>query len=376
MPLFDNRGGEISDAYLAQLRTQTTVDASAYSFTDGTRHEFAMYAHLATTLRHPPNVAVCRALYTDSGFRSRLLRDVPDPQLRDHYETIEVTVPKATVAALLRRLEYLLSFGVIRASIGPPPAAIDRLAIRRDGLVRLVDVSTRFALPPSMSAERSSHRVIDVLRSAPRRNRQRPAILVIEEAAKLLASCPELAEPLATGVQTLRSFNMGVWFVAQDCSLLPSQLLEPVLLNSFWVAMFQSRRDAAWLASQVAADAADAKADAEARRTFQRDIENLPQQMFYLWPKDDRVVRLRAMDCPDPSANGLTMDELVEYFDREVSVKSMIDIATADRLIAEWEHEILGRREIPPAEPQATKRATFSMADLVRDLSDEEGTDG
>ena len=375
MPLFDNRDGHISHAYLAHLRTQTTVDASSYSFTDGTRHEFAMYAQLSATLGFPPNVAVLTALYPDPAFRSRLLRDVPDPQLRTYYDTVEVTVPKGTIQALRRRVEYLLSFDVIRASIGPPPVSLERLDIRRDGIVRLVDVSTRFALPPSMAAERASHRIIDVLRSAPRRDRRRPAVLVVEEAAKLLATCPELAEPLATGVQTLRYHNVGVWFVAQDFSLLPSHILEPVLLNSFWLAMFQTRRDAQCLATQVVAGADDANAESQARKAFERDIENLPRQTCYVWPRGHRVFRLRAMDCPDPAADGRTIDELVALFDSEVSAKSMISVATADRLIAEWEAEVLGRREIPPPEAPSGCRNTFSMADLLRDLSDEEGSD-
>ncbi len=372
MPPFDNTGGRISDAYLADLRTQATAEASSYSFTDATLHCYRMYAHLATALRHPPNYAVCAAIHADAGLRARLLRDVADPFLRAYFETIEETVPRSTVAALLRRVQRQHSFPEVRASIGIPPAAIDALGLRRTGLVRLVDVSTRFALPPGMAGERASHRVIDVLRSAQTRDQRRPAVLILEEAAALLARSPELAEPLTTGVRTLRSFNFALWFVAQDYSTaLGAALLEPLVLNSFWLALFQSRRDAAWLAEQVVGEAAGSKSSTEARRAFQRDIENLPCQTYYLWPKGHQVLRLRAMDCPDPAAEGMGMDELVDFFDREVSAASMVPIETADRLIAEWEASILSRREIAPPVAGAGRQRPYSMADLLRDLSAE-----
>jgi len=379
MPPFDNAGGRISDAYLADLRTQATAEASSYPFTDATLHSYRMYSQLATALRHPPNYAVCAALHTDPGLRARVVRDVADPFLRAYFETIEDAVPRSTIAALLRRVQYQLSFPEVRASIGIPPAAIDALGLRRTGLVRLVDVSTRFALPPGMAGERATHRVIDVLRSAQTRDTRRAAVLILEEAAALLARSPELGEPLATGARTLRSFNVGIWFIAQDCTTsLSAVLLEPLVLNSFWMAVFQSRRDAVWLAEQVVGETTGAKAGAEARRTFQRDIENLPPQTYYLWPKGHRVLRLRAMDCPDPSAEGMGMDELIEFFDREVSSASMVPIVTADRLIAEWEASILSRHEIAPPSAGAGRQQPYSMADLLRDLSAEtEGdTDG
>lgn len=377
MPPFDNAEGRISDAYLADLRTNATAEASAYSFTDGTLHAYRMYSQLATTLRHPPNYAVCAAIHTDAGLRARLLRDVADPFLRAYFETLEVTVPRSTIAALLRRVQYQHSFPEVRASIGIPPAAIDALGLRRTGLLRLVDVSTRFALPPGMAGERATHRVIDVLRSAQTRDQRRPSVLVLEEAAALLARSPELAEPLATGVRTLRSFNVGIWFVAQDyTTALGAALLEPLVLNSFWLALFQSRRDAAWLAEQVVGETAGAKAGAEARRAFQRDIENLACQTYYLWPKGHQVLRLRAMDCPDPAVEGLGMDDLIEVFDREVSAASMIRIETADRLIAEWEASITNRREVAPPVAGAIRKQPYSMADLLRGVSAEAEGDG
>lgn len=376
MPPFDNKGTRISDAYLADLRTNAAAEASAYSFTDGTLQAYRMYAWLCAALRHPPNYAACTAIYTDAGLRARVLRDVADPFLRAYFENLEAAVPRSTISALLRRVQYQLSFPEVRASIGIPPAAADGLAVRRDGLVRIVDVSTRFALPPGMAGERATHRVVDVLRSAQTRDQKRPAVLVLEEAAALLARSPELAEPLATGSRTLRSFNVGLWFVSQDFSTaLGAALLEPLVLNSFWLAMFQSRRDASWLAEQVAGSASGAKANAEARRAFQHDIENLPCQTHYLWPKGHGVLRLRAMDCPDPTADGLGIDELVEVFDREVGARSMVPIATADKLIAEWEAAVLGRREIAPPEEAPAKKHPYSMSDLLRDLTEETGED-
>jgi len=377
MPLFDTTDATMSLAYLADLRTETTVDASAYSFTDGTRHEFAMYARLCATLGHPLNVNVLSAIYTDQGLRERLLRDVADPQLRDHYGNIEDYVPKGTFHALRRRVEHLNSHRVIRASIGLPSAAIPTLGIRRTGRLRIVDVSTRFELPLAVAAERQRHRIIDVLRSAPRRDRRTPAVLIVEEAARLLATSPDLADELAGGVQTLRYFNVGVWMAAQDFSILPAAILEPVLLNSFWLAMFQTRRDAAIFAKQVGGDADDAKAEAKVRRDFERDIENLPKQTCYVWPRDHRVFRLRVMDCPDPAADGLTIEQLAAEFDRGVSAKSMISIDRADQIIAQWEASVLSRREIPPP-PQAEetpRRRTFSMEDLLHAGREEDGAD-
>lgn len=378
MPPFDNVDGRISDAYLADLRTNATAEASAYSFTDATLHAYRMYCQLLAALRHPPNYAVCAALYTDPILRARLLKDVADPHLRAYFENLEAAVPRSTIAALLRRVQYQHAFPEVRASIGIPPTALDTLEIRRTGMLRLVDVSTRFALPPGMAGERASHRVIDVLRSAQTRDQARPCILVLEEAAALLARSPELQEPLATGVRTLRSFNIGIWFVAQDYTTsLTSALLEPLVLNAFWMSMFQSRRDASWLAEQVAGGTGGAKAEGEARRAFQRDIENLERQTYYLWPKGNRVLRLRAMDCPDPTAEGIGIDDLVDFFDREIGAASMIDIQTADRLIAEWEASILSRHEIAPPAGERQRGRAYSVADLMRDLAgDEEGDDG
>ncbi|MEA2235771.1 MAG: hypothetical protein QOC81_495 [Thermoanaerobaculia bacterium] len=366
---FDNFFADISNAYLAHLRTDVTVRASGHAYTDSMRQLAYMFNWLLVELRFPPSYRFAVKFMHDPAFRAEILARVPEPEVRYYFENFDTTVPRQTRDAFLRRVQYGTSFPELRASY-VPPAALDRLGLLREAPITLVNTACTTTLPKALGVERGAWRTMDVLCAAPRRDPRRPKSLVIDEALEFMGDPDaEHTEALATGLRTLRSVNMGTVLLGQDVSnALPSTVLRNILLNTTWVAGFRAREDAQIFWPHVVHDPADRRTDAARRDAFSRDMAGMARQHYLLLVKGEPALPLRAPDVTDPAVlAGVSDDALLDTFNREIAVRSMLPNATALKLIEEWEADVVEKAAIPPA-PKKPKGTIKSIVDLKKFL--------
>jgi hypothetical protein len=365
---FDNSAGEVSNTYLAYLRTDVAIQAGEHAYSGALRQAFFMLACVLVERRFPPNYRFAMRFLDDEAYRRRILEGVPDADVRAFFTEAKHTIPKQTRDALLRRIQSDMSFPEVRLSVGIPPADLDRLLPRRPTPVVLGNYGCSMTLPLAKGKERASYRLIDVLLSAPRRDARRRGLLVIDEAPMLLNEENELTAALMEGARTLRSAGMGILFAAQDfANALPSQIVRTLMLNTRWWAIFQSREEAEWIYPHIVRPSGDAS-ETERHREFSRGIQNLRRQHFYLYVKGHSALPLRATDVADPAIRSAA--ELRGIFRREIAARSTVNSKTAADLIAKWEAEVIDGGAAPPA-PTAAKRKRQSargVDQLLRDL--------
>lgn len=373
---FDNAGGDVSNAYLAFLRTDVAIQSSPQAYTESLRQARFMFNRLLVERRFPPNYRFAVRLFTDERYRRTILEGVPDADVRSYFEAVERTLPRQTRDALLRRIQSDMSFPEVRLSMGIPPAEIDKLVRVSGRSIVIGNYGCTMSLPLSMGKERASYRIIDILLAAPRRDPRRRGLLVLEESPVLLSGSSELGEPLMAAARTLRSAGMGIWFCAQDlANALPSQVVRTLLLNTRWWSVFQSREEAEWIYPHVVpADDDVEESEAERHRDFLRAVHGLRRQHFYLLVKGQPALPLRAPDLPDPEASaGETASQLREVFRREIASQSMVSAKVASRLIEEWESRVVDQAEVPPPTASKTKPTVSNVDDLLRQLGVKKG---
>jgi hypothetical protein len=365
---FDNHFADISNAYLAHLRTDVTVRASGHAYTDSMRQLAYMFNWMLVEMRFPPSYRFAVKFMHDAAFRAEILARVPEPEVRYYFENFDTTVPRQTRDAFLRRVQYSTSFPELRASY-VPPSALDRLGLMREAPITLVNTACTTTLPKALGYERGAWRTMDVFCAAPRRDTRRPKSFVVEEALDFLSDpAAEHAEALATGLRTLRSVNMGTILLGQDVSnALPAPVVRNILLNTTWVAGFRAREDAQIFWPHVVHDPADRRTEAARRDAFFRDVAGMARQHYLLLVKGEPALPLRAPDVADPSVIARTADDtLLDVFNREIASKSMIPNARALKLIEEWEADVVEKTAVPPA-PTSTagKRAKAAIKSIV-----------
>ena len=374
---FERIGSDVSDAFLARLRADVAAQASPQSFTDAMRHAYFMLARLLIEKQFPMNYRFTSKLYRNEAFRKRLASGVPDSDVRAYFLELDKNLPKQTSEALLRRIQEDLSFPEIRFSEGIPPATLRKLLPAKDSWLVLGNYGSRMSLPPSKAIERANNRIIDVLLRAPRRNAARPGLLILEEAPTLLSRSSDLVEPLTTATRTLRSVGMGIVYVAQDFSALPSDLVRTLALNVRWTAMFRAREDADLIYPHVVGPDTHGKPapEAERRRVFAKTMESLTSRRFYFYAKGYPALPATSLHVEGfaKAAGTSSDDDLREIFNREIASRWVVPSSLASRLIAEWEAEVVDREEVPPSSnPRGSATPHRSFADLWRDLGTNE----
>jgi hypothetical protein len=368
---FDNSSADVSDAYLAFIRNDVAIQASAQTYTESLRQASFMLCRLLVDRRFPPNYRFAVKFFEDASYRERILQDVRDPDVRAYFHDVAHTLPRQTREALLRRIQSDMAFPEVRLSIGIPPADLDRLLPKDVAQVTLGNYGCTMTLPLAKGKERASYRLIDVLLAAPRRNPRRPGLTFIDESVMLLSGSSELAQPLTEGARTLRSVGMGLIFCAQDfANALASPMVRTLMLNTRWWAIFQSREEAEWIYPHAVPSADDlALSEGERHRDFLRRFHGLERQHFYLLSKGSVALPLRALDVPEPAAlvHGGTPEQLCEVFRREIASRSMIPSKVAADLITAWEAQIVDQAQPPRADTPKTPRHG-TLADLLKQL--------
>jgi hypothetical protein len=364
---FDNAAGEVSNAYLAYLRTDVAIQAGEHSYSGALRQAFFMLACVLVERRFPPNYRFATRFLDEEAYRRRILEGVGDPDVRAFFSEAKHTLPKQTRDALLRRIQSDMSFPEVRLSVGIPPADLDRLLPQRRMPIVVGNYGCSMTLPLAKGKERASYRLIDVLLSAPRRDPRRRGLLVVDEAPMLMSEENELTAALMEGARTLRSAGMGILFAAQDfANALPTQVARTLALNTRWWAIFQSREEAEWIYPHIARSGAHLS-EAERHREFNRSVQNLRRQQFYLYVKGHTAVDLRAPEVPDPGRGDAT-EELRTVFWREIAGRSMVPAKVAAEAIAKWEAEIVDRGALPTPTASKKRESARGVDQLLRDL--------
>ncbi|KAA0255640.1 hypothetical protein FBQ97_06620 [Acidobacteria bacterium ACD] len=378
---FDNAEGIVSNAYLAHLRTDATVQASPQTYTESLKQALFMLSWLLTEKGFPPNLRFVSKLYSDPAFRAKVIADVTEPDLRNYFAELDRHMARPTADALLRRFQHDLSFPEVRLSIGIPPGSLRNILPAGSPRITLGNYGSGMALPASVGKERAAHRVTDVLLRAPRRNPKRPGLLFLDEAPTLLAGGSELVEPLTTAARTLRSVGFGVVFCGQDvANALPGPMVRTLQLNTWWWAIFRSHEEADWIYPHLLVDSAGAAlSEGDRQKEFRRLMVGLPRQKYFLHVKGEPALPMRAPTVPDPSDIAKRSEaELLEVFRREIASVSMVSAATAADLIARFEATVVDRATIPPPPPKkaAPKGAApvRGIADLLRMMGGGPGT--
>jgi len=367
---FDNHFTEISNAYLAHLRADVSTRTSPQSYTDAMRQLLYMFDWLLIELRYPLSYRFAVRFMHDAGFRKGVLSHVPEPEVRYYFENFDLTVPRQTRDGFLRRVQYGTSFPELRASY-IPPEAMDKLGLMKEAPITLVNTACTTTLPQALGYERAAWRATDVLCAAPRRDPRRPKSFVLEEAVRFMEDAnADHVETLLTGLRTLRSVNMGIILTAQDFSnAVPANVARTVLLNTTWIAGFRAREDAQIFWPHVVGTPDDRRTESARRDAFLREMAGLARQRYLLLVKGNPALPLRAPDVPKPGdALGVSENQLLDVFNREIATKSMLPTATAMKLIAEWEARVVeqGESRTSGAISAPRKLSITSLADLKR----------
>jgi hypothetical protein len=368
---FDNHFTEISNAYLAHLRADVTARTSPQTYTDAMRQLLYMFDWLLIELRFPLSYRFAVRFMHDAGFRKGVLTRVPEPEVRYYFENFDLTVPRQTRDGFLRRVQYGTSFPELRASY-IPPEAMDKLGLTKEAPITLVNTACTTTLPQALGYERAAWRATDVLCAAPRRDPRRPKSFVLEEAVRFLEDAnADHVETLLTALRTLRSVNMGIVLTAQDFSnAVPANVARTVLLNTTWIAGFRVREDAQIFWPHVVGTPDDRRTESAKRDAYLREMAGLARQRYLLLVKGNPALPLRAPDVPKPGdALGVSEDQLLEVFNRQIAAKSMLPTATAMKLIAEWEARVVEQGEAGPASAKKSaprKPSITNLADLKR----------
>jgi hypothetical protein len=367
---FDNHFTEISNAYLAHLRADVSTRTSPQSYTDAMRQLLYMFDWLLIELRYPLSYRFAVRFMHDAGFRKGVLSRVREPEVRYYFENLDLTVPRQTRDGFLRRVQYGTSFPELRASY-IPPEAMDKLGLMKEAPITLVNTACTTTLPQALGYERSAWRATDVLCAAPRRDPRRPKSFVLEEAVRFLEDAnADHVETLLTGLRTLRSVNMGIVLTAQDFSnAVPANVARTVLLNTTWIAGFRAREDAQIFWPHVAGTPDDHRTKSARKDAYHREMAGLARQRYLLLVKGNPALPLRAPNVPKPGDTlGVSENELLDVFNREIAAKSMLPTATAMKLIAEWEARVVeqGEARTSGAISAPRKPSITSLADLKR----------
>jgi len=367
---FDNHFTEISNAYLAHLRADVTTRTSPQSYTDAMRQLLYMFDWLLIELRYPLSYRFAVRFMHDAGFRKGVLTRVAEPEVRYYFENFDLTVPRQTRDGFLRRVQYGTSFPELRASY-IPPEAMDKLGLMKEAPITLVNTACTTTLPQALGYERAAWRATDVLCAAPRRDPRRPKSFVLEESVRFLEDAnADHVETLLTGLRTLRSVNMGIVLTAQDFSnAVPASVVRTVLLNTTWIAGFRAREDAQIFWPDVVGVPDDRRTESAKRDAYLREMAGLARQRYLLLVKGNPALPLRAPDVPKPGAAlGVSEDELLDVFNREIAAKSMLQTATAMKRIADWEARVVEQGEVRSSEAKTARRkpSITNLADLKR----------
>jgi len=333
-PLLTRQHG-VSVEFQAQLTTDILILTSPADFS--ATMQALLYQLLRLLLYAYPDAPLdpitCHVILSDAPYRMTMLPRLP-ADLADYFGRLQENASPQTIAALLRRLQILLSYPEIRAMLGLPAGTRVAGKTRR---ITIADCGTTL-LPPSIGLALANLLVTEVGLVAGTRDRSVEKVVFLDEAAYVLSQLPSLLARFLNVLRVLRSSNTSFWFAVQSLQSLPAFAVEEILTNVGQTVAFQSRDDiASILAPHLYVAPGDQRREHERRSAFVRDLASLAPREAVLWVKGHDAIRTRVAEFADPvTSSGVPARELLDLFDTELAAGSTIPIATADHILAEW----------------------------------------
>jgi len=359
LPLIQ-RSTDVSSTYMAELKADV-VSRVFSEWSDTLRFLLFQVIRTADEGKLPFTLGTIDGLLTDEGFRVEVSDGLASSDLREFWRTFEVVVARQTIVAFLRRVMMLFANEQVRYALGLPE---DHASRHRRGAITLANTSTE-TLPPSVSLMVSCFLLIDTLLAATRRDPSTRLIVVVEEAAHLLAQSEPLRALFVDSLRLLRARGVTVIFVAQSVEALPGPFVREVVTNLGWVLSFAAGSDVARvIAPHVYVPPDDGRSEAQRVHDFDRVLAALPRQHGYFWARSHAAIPVRALDQPDPgTALGLGRAEIARHYDTLLVQPSTISVAEA-RAIVDVD------RKRPDASREKRKGRTSKPSDFFDDKED------
>ncbi|MCM2317636.1 MAG: hypothetical protein NDJ92_20995 [Thermoanaerobaculia bacterium] len=329
LPLIQ-RSTDVSSTYLAELKADV-VSRVFSEWSDTLRFLLFQVIRTADEAELQFNLQSIEGLLMDEPFRSSVNEKLASSDLREFWRAFDNIVARQTIVAFLRRVMMLFANEQVRFAFGLPESY--RSKIQR-GPITLANTSTE-TLPPSVSLMVSCFLLIDTLLAATRRDPSSRLIIVIEEAAHLLAQSEPLRALFVDSLRLLRSRGVTVIFVAQSIEALPGPFVREVMTNLGWILSFAAGSDIARvIAPHVLPSPGDTRSEGERLRDFDRVLAGLPRQQAYFWARSHAAIPVRALDQPDPGAAiGLTRAEIQRHYDNLLVQPSTIGVDEARAVV-------------------------------------------
>lgn len=342
---------DVSPEYEAELKTDILIRTSRQEWPESVRYVFFQFLRICKAIHEQPHPIVFRELFHDERARAAALPKITAPDLRDFLGGGVKVLRPQTIEAVERRIAIEFAYPQIHLSTFLPHADIVRLGVPVDAPIVLADCGST-DLPPSIGMARANLLATDAFFAAMRRDPAVGLLIFLEEALLLFSYNPHLLSRVLDALRVLRSTNTAVHFAAQGLDALPKAAVRELVTNIGAMTAYQGRADVADILAPHVASAAGA-APRRAREVFQRELAGLKPREAYLWVKSaGGALRVRARELPDAAVeSGVSADELLDVFDREITPRSRVSVATARSLIEVWER---GRaaRPTPPSTPK------------------------
>jgi len=354
----------MSPALLASLRTAATCDVAGHAFSDLMVYGMFTVFLVAIELGWGVTVRFARAFLLDAAFRARIVERIPNERLRDSVTHLETTLPEQTRKAIIRQFDILLSSVSARISFGLS-GAMTREFVPRScaATITLGNFGPTPQRPPALAKAMATNRLVDVLTDANVRKSVVPEMLLLEEIAVLVKQ-KAVADYLLEASRTLRWKGLSIVCVAQDpANAIPKETVTALVLNAKWFLAFEcGREEALWLLPHMPRSGAN---EAEERRSFIREMAQLPTQRAVYVRKGLPGLRVRIRNVDDP-AKTENRARLMETFAEKIASRSMIRTNDAEERIARFEATILDAKETPG--PRTTRSSAAPAHQSIDDF--------
>jgi len=300
----------------------------------GPRMEELMRNTMVTLSIHGYTLIEARALLTDPVFRVRLVKALPDGEVKDYwlyrYDQLSEQNQNNYREPILNRLSIFLSDPSIRTMIGQKESTINFRQIMDDGKWLLVNLSK--GRLKSNAHLLGAFLVAKLQLSALSRvdvdeERRRPFFLFVDEFQNFMS------EDFETILSEARKYGLGLTLVHQNMDQLDRQLRAAILGNTLTQIFFRiSNQDATALAAEIGQ---------REKQIIQRKLVNLSQREAFIKKKGEQARLMRSLFVSQKTGTRSTVLSLKE---RSFSYHA-ISRKEAEREIRERAHHISGIEE-------------------------------
>jgi hypothetical protein len=306
-----------------------------------------------------PVIPFLNTTLADEAFRRRLLSACPNRSVAEYFSRDFEAVPKATVAALRRRISSLLSSDGVRLALSGLTAP-DFMKLQDKGSIILIHFGV--GVPRSIRELLHCLVVSDIVQSVFRRRRKESKFLWVIDEAQTLFAAPTLQDSLSDVQAMARSFGSHFLYITQNIStaVRDQRLLRNLLSNLRWSLSLRGEPlDCAFLKNSlpVTGRMRKPKTDpftepafysvADEREVLFNRIASLPDRTGYLYFRNQsaEAIKIRTGDLSMPA----DLDAAVESIRKNPEIGMRHTRQEYERLIAERDRKWIANDSDEPA---------------------------